>query len=155
MKNILLLFLLGVFFSCTRNEIITEEGSAQTSSQREKSIIDKGVIYPSTNSQILTRTNYNDLEVDWVNGTKVTLPNGEEVDLPWINGGDLLPFMKERLSPSNGWELIAHTMRPDTESNRSYLIFHNYITGTLRVFCYMSTFVNNNMVTIALNRYHA
>ncbi|WP_303240689.1 hypothetical protein [Phocaeicola plebeius] len=145
MKNILLLFLLGVFFSCTRNEIITEEGSAQTSSQREKSIIDKGVIYPSTNSQILTRTNYNDLEVDWVNGTKVTLPNGEEVDLPWINGGDLLPFMKERLSPSNGWELIAHTMRPDTESNRSYLIFHNYITGTLRVFCYMSTFVNNNM----------
>ena len=97
MKNILLLFLLGVFFSCTRNEIITEEGSAQTSSQREKSIIDKGVIYPSTNSQILTRTNYNDLEVDWVNGTKVTLPNGEEVDLPWINGGDLLPFMKENL----------------------------------------------------------
>lgn len=145
MKNILFLFLLSVFFSCTRNEFITEEGSAQTSSQREKSIIDKGVVYPSTNSQISTRTNYNDLEVDWVNGTKVTLPNGEEVDLPWINGGDLLPFMKERLSPSNGWELVAHTMRPDTESNRSYLIFHNYITGTLRVFCYMSTFVNNNM----------
>lgn len=145
MKNILSLLILGTLFSCTQNDVTTEKNNIQISSQRVQPIIDEGVVYPSTNPQISTRTNYNDSEVDWVNGTKVTLPNGEEVDFPWISGGDLLPFMKEKLSPDNGWELIAHTMRPDTESNRAYLIFHNYITGTLRVFCYMSTFTNNNM----------
>ncbi len=145
MKNIFSLLILSILFSCTQNDNITEKNDMQISSERVQPIIDKGVVYPSTSPHISTRTNYNDSEVDWVNGTKVTLPTGENVDFPWISGGDLLPFMKEKLSPDNGWELVAHTMRPDTESNRAYLIFHNYITGTLRVFCYMSIFTNNNM----------
>lgn len=145
MKNIFSLLILSILFSCTQNDNITEKNDMQISSERVQPIIDKGIVYPSTSPHISTRTNYNDSEVDWVNGTKVTLPTGENVDFPWISGGDLLPFMKEKLNPDNGWELVAHTMRPDTESNRAYLIFHNYITGTLRVFCYMSIFTNNNM----------
>lgn len=142
MKKILYLFSLLMLFSCAEKEMSIE--NSDSAIQPTRCVIEKdGVVYPSTDVKAMTRINYNGA-IDWVNGTKVTLPNGEEVDLPWIDGGSLPFFMQQKLSPDNGWELVAHTMAPDTQNNRSYLIFHNYITGTLRVFCYMSTFATNN-----------
>lgn len=142
-KLIYILFLLALF-SCNQNEppFSFEENNSMELTQR---LVEKdGVVYPSTNMNAMTRVSFNDNDVDWVNGSKVTLPNGEKVDFPWVDGGSLPFFMQQKLSPDNGWELIAHTVAPNTQTNRSYLLFHNYITGTLRVFCYMSTFVTNN-----------
>lgn len=140
MKNILYIIILLFMFSCTQKELSFDNSETVETSYN---VEEDGVVYPSTNMDAMTRISYNG-NVDWVNGTKVTLPNGEEVDLPWVDGGSLPFFMQKKLSPDNGWELVAHTMAPDTQSNRSYLVFHNYITGTLRVFCYMSTFATNN-----------
>lgn len=132
-----------ILFSCSESKISIENEKILLQPVQRVSEKD-GVVYPSTDMNAMTRISYNG-NIDWVNGTKVTLPNGEEVDLPWVDGGSLPFFMQQKLSPNNGWELIAHTMAPDTQSNRSYLLFHNYVTGTLRVFCYMSTYaVNNN-----------
>ncbi len=141
MKNIVFILVALFLFSCSQKEILLVDSEAiGTPYHAEKD----GVVYPSTNMDAMTRISYNDTDVDWVNGTQVTLPNGEKVDLPWVDGGSLPFFMQQKLSPDNGWELVAHTMSPDTQSNRSYLVFHNYITGTLRVFCYMSTYAANN-----------
>lgn len=141
MKNIVFVFVALFLFSCSQKEtplVDSEDVGAPYHAEKD------GVVYPSTNMDAMTRISYNDTDVDWVNGTQVTLPNGEKVDLPWVDGGSLPFFMQQKLSPDNGWELVAHTMSPDTQSNRSYLVFHNYITGTLRVFCYMSTYAANN-----------
>lgn len=140
MKNILYIIILLFMFSCTQKELSFDNSETVETSYN---VEEDGVVYPSTNVDAMTRISYNG-SIDWVNGTKVTLPNAEEVDLPWVDGGSLPFFMQKKLSPDNGWELVAHTMAPDTQSNRSYLVFHNYITGTLRVFCYMSTFATNN-----------
>lgn len=142
MRKLLYVFSLLALFSCNQNEVSLEDNDAIKSPERL--VEDDGVVYPSTKINVITRVSFNDNDMDWVNGSKVTLPNGEKVDFPWVDGGSLPFFMQQKLSPDNGWELIAHTMSPDTQSNRSYLLFHNYITGTLRVFCYMSTFVTNN-----------
>lgn len=144
MKKLAYLLSVLLLFSCAENELGTEDEAIVASSQRRQAVVVDGVVYPSTSPDAQTRISYNDTDVDWVNGTQVTLPNGENVDLPWVDGGSLPFYMQEKLSPDNGWELVAHTMRPDTQSDRSYLIFHNYITGTLRVFCYVSTFATNN-----------
>lgn len=138
MKNIIILFSLFLLCSCGQ-----EEFSSENTDTKDITFVDDGVVYPASIFQ-KTRANYGD-SLDWVNSDKVTLPNGEEVDLPWVDGGSLPFFMQQKLSPNNGWELVAHTMRPDTQNNRAYLVFHNYITGVLRVFCYMTTYaVNNN-----------
>ena len=108
-----------------------------------ESFVKDGVVYPLADG-IKSRICYTDSLLDWANASKVTLPSGEQVDMPWVDGGSLPFYMQQKLSPDNGWELIAHTMYPENQSNRAYLLFHNYITGTLRVFCYMSTFVTNN-----------
>ena len=142
MRKLLYVFSLLALFSCNHNEALFIESDTTESTER---LFEKdGVIYPSTKINAMTRVSFNDNDVNWVNESKVTLPNGEEVDLPWVDGGSLPFFMQQKLSPDNGWELVAHTMAPDTQSNRSYLIFHNYVTGTLRVFCFMSTFETNN-----------
>ncbi len=138
MKNIIILFSLFLLCSCGQ-----EEFSSENTDTKDITFVDDGVVYPASILQ-KTRANYGD-SLDWVNSDKVTLPNGEEVDLPWVDGGSLPFFMQQKLSPNNGWELVAHTMRPETQNNRAYLVFHNYITGVLRVFCYMTTYaVNNN-----------
>lgn len=143
MKKILYLFSLLTLFSCAEKELPIE--NSDSTIQLTRHLVEKdGVVYPSTDMKAMTRLNYNDTDVDWVNGTKVTLPNGMPVDFPWVDGGSLPFYMQEKLSPNNGWELIAHTMAPDAQPNRAYLLFHNYVTGSLRVFCYMSTFATNN-----------
>ena len=141
MKIIIYILTIMFLFSCTQKELsIDNSENVETFYIAEED----GVIYPSTKINAMTRVSFNDNDVNWVNESKVTLPNGEKVDLPWVDGGSLPFFMQQKLSPDNGWELVAHTMAPDTQSDRSYLIFHNYVTGTLRVFCYMSTFATNN-----------
>lgn len=120
MKNILYIIILLFMFSCTQKELSFDNSETVETSYN---VEEDGVVYPSTNMDAMTRISYNG-SVDWVNGTKVTLPNGEEVDLPWVDGGSLPFFMQKKLSPDNGWELVAHTMAPDTQSDRSYLIFH-------------------------------
>lgn len=142
MNKLLYILLLLLLFSCNQDNKPLE--SSETMEKKCQLIKKEGVVYPLTNMNAQTRSFYNDDNVDWINGSKVTLPNGQEVDLPWVEGGSLPFFMQQKLSPENGWELIAHTMAPDTQSDRSYLLFHNYITGALRFFCYMSTFATNN-----------
>lgn len=142
--NLLIYFsLLLLIYSCSDSADTLQDSESISCESKVYPIINDGVVYPST-SNVQTRISYSDEELDWVNGTKVTLPSGEKVDLPWVDGGSLPFFMQTKLSPDNGWELIAHTMYPDNQSDKSYMFFHNYITGTLRVFCYMSTFAPNN-----------
>ena len=142
MKRLLYIFSLFALFSCNQDQFALEDNN--TIESEPKLVEMDGVVYPSTNMDVKTRTSYNGRDIGWVNASKVTLPNGQKVDFPWVDGGSLPFFMQQKLRPENGWELIAYTMAPDTQNDRSYLLFHNYITGTLRVFCYMSTFATNN-----------
>lgn len=143
MRAISFLILTLIVCSCSQNINISETENNISDSKPRFTIID-GVVYPSTDFTQKTRISFDDADVDWVNGTQVKLSDGQSVDLPWVDGGSLPFYMQQKLSPDNGWELIAHTMYPNTQENRNYLIFHNYITGTLRVFCYMTSFVTNN-----------
>lgn len=127
-----------IFASCSSDkEILMEKQSSAV--KQARLVVQDGVVYPHNS---VSRVVYDDL--DWENETKVVLPNGISVDYPWVSAPYLTTNMKEKLKSEEGWELIAHTMYPEQQENRSFLIFHNYITGTLRVFCYISTFATNN-----------
>lgn len=132
-----------ILSSCSGIEdMLVEEQQNQV--QQFKSVVQDGVVYPRSENRIESRATYDSGTLNWENETKVQLPDGQFVDYPWIDGGNLPFSMQQKLKKEDGWELIAHTMRPNTENNKAYLVFHNYVTGTLKVFCYMRDFVTNN-----------
>lgn len=139
-KHCFLSLLVGgfIFASCSSDkDMLIEE--QQSTVKKNGLVVQDGVVYPHKS---ISRVIYDDL--DWESATKVVLPNGKSVDYPWVSAPYLTANMKEKLKSEEGWELIAHTMHPEEQEDRSFLIFHNYITGTLRVFCYISTFATNN-----------
>ena len=139
---------LSLFASCESDclEITIQEEKQQTAVCENidpTDVVADGVVYPkSVVNAPQSRVNYTGL--DWEHSDKVKLPSGENVDYPWVSGGNLPDYMKEKLTSDAGWELIAHTMYPDEQNNRAFLIFHNYVTGMLRVYCYVSQFATNN-----------
>lgn len=142
MKYYIILLFFFIFYSC--NSTVDKCEVLVTLENNNQSLMEyDGVIYPLSGKSN-SRLYYTDNDLDWVNGSKVVLPDGQQVDLPWVDGNSLPFYMQEKLLPENGWELIAHTMYPETQLDRAYMFFHNYITGTLRVFCYVSTYTSNN-----------
>lgn len=136
-----ILFLSLCFYSCGEENFseLQIENSEQESSCK--------IVYPLSNNDASTRST--SFEHDWENYTHVTLPSGRRVVVPWCTSlppaGDVPLEIMRDVKSENGWELIAHTMTSDNDEGHNYLIFHNYVTGIMKVFYYIESCELNNM----------
>lgn len=78
---------------------------------------------------------------NWENWERITLGTGASVIVPWVEPttSDIPKDIRTDIKPTDGWDLIAHTVNGYGEPGLNYLIFHNKFTGILKVFYYLET----------------
>ena len=92
----------------------------------------------------------------WEQWKKVRLASGENVHTPWnknITSGTIPYEIRTDILPSDGWDLIAHTVNGYGEKGMNYLIFHNHYTGVLKVFYYLEP-NSSNLQNTAIWKLH-
>lgn len=135
-----------VFAGCTdNNELLSNSNESGLESINDSSIEIDGVVYAMKAKGIASRAE--SLITNWENFERITLASGTSVLTPWANGasGDIPADVMRDIHANDGWELLAHTMGDKGERGSNYLIFHNYVTGVLKVFYYLEDYQTNNM----------
>ncbi len=84
------------------------------------------------------------------------LASGSYVHTPWnkkITSGTIPYEIRTDILPSDGWDLIAHTVNGYGENGMNYLIFHNHYTGILKIFYYLEP-NSSNLQNTAIWKLH-
>ncbi len=78
-------------------------------------------------------------ETDWENETFVTTASGQRVRVPWApdyTSTEMPVEIAKDVKKADGWKLIFHTFTSEADAYLNYLIFHNRLTGLLKIFYY-------------------
>lgn len=140
MKHLLSLSYFGFFIlmvlSCT--DTAFTEGSKENSISYE--YLSNGYVYPLFNRNNFSLTTKSEsFENDWENITYVTTSTGKKIDVPWNPhySNNEIPFeIAFDIKKEDGWQLIFHTFTPEASPYLNYMIFHNTLTGLLKIFYY-------------------
>ena len=84
------------------------------------------------------------------------LASGSYVHTPWnkkVTSGTIPYEIRTDILPSDGWDLIAHTVNGYGENGMNYLIFHNHYTGILKIFYYLEP-NSSNLQNTAIWKLH-
>lgn len=144
LKNVIYLLFLGIIFSCSSDYVIVDEEIEVTCSAESRQMFSSGVVYPLRNGGVNTLPG--SFEANWENYEEITLASGNTVLTPWEKDASIsFPVEIARdINREDGWELIVHTLSPKVDNGLNYLIFHNYVTGVLKVFYYLEKDRTNN-----------
>lgn len=101
---------------------------------------EKGYVYPLAegfgNRPVTRSTSF---ETDWENETFVTTASGQRVRVPWApdyTSTEMPVEIAKDVKKADGWKLIFHTFTSEADAYLNYLIFHNQLTGLLKIFYY-------------------
>jgi len=116
----------------------------------------------STNGKVAYPNRWNNLTrssvvtSSWEKWETVQLASGSYVHTPWnkkITSGTIPYEIRTDILPSDGWDLIAHTVNGYGENGMNYLIFHNHYTGILKIFYYLEP-NSSNLQNTAIWKLH-